>query len=310
MKNKFGKPKARRLDQMAVAEFLKSINFETDKISQEWRHLIAFGRYDSKPAVFKLATTQITGQKTQNEFNFNEAVHLSPVESRPNFTVPENYVSGYYGKLFYFICEFFEGLPLALRESKDMSRVSSRIAQIAMATFELNNLPIPADCAFAQPKKKPSNKYSSSQRLLHSASEWASQVPRDLTAYLDVIKKTGEIRTCVGHGDFVVRQMYDVGGKIGVIDGEHAGYRGPLYYDVAQFYIRLCSDNDAEELAREYLLEYKKLLSADDQKIFWTELKPLLIQRYIGDLWGAKNNPEKLDERRGFGERILYDKVL
>ncbi len=308
-KHRFGKPKARRLDQAKVAEFLKTIDFESEKITQEWRHLIAFGKYKNKRAVFKLATTQITAEKTRNEFNFNEAVHLVAENKRPNFTVPENYSSGHFGKLFYFVCQYFPGDPLALRESKDMSRVALRIAQIAKATFELNNLPITKDCAFATMKTK-KRRLPLRERVLHSAEEWAAQVPRDLNPLLNVIRDTKEIRTCVGHGDWVVRQMYDMDGRIGVIDGEHAGMRGPRYLDVARFYVRLCSDNDAQGLADKYLAEYRKLVSSDDQAIFWQELKPILIQVYIGDLWGSKNNPTNLDRLEPLGKQILNDKII
>ncbi|PWU24106.1 hypothetical protein C5B42_00650 [Candidatus Cerribacteria bacterium 'Amazon FNV 2010 28 9'] len=105
--------------------------------------------------------------------------------------------------------------------------------------------------------------------------------------------------------------MYAVGNeKIGLIDGEHAGARGALYYDVAQMYVRLISDWNAWEVAREYLLLFQKLLSPTDQQTFWEELKPPLIQRYIGDLWGSRNNPANLDRLLPIKDMILQDKVV
>lgn len=105
----FGRPKKRNINQSKIAEFLRKINFETESIIQEWRHLLAFGKFQGKEAVFKLASTQATAPRTQNEFNWNEAVHLVSKKRHLSFAVPENYSSDYYGKLFYFIAERFTG---------------------------------------------------------------------------------------------------------------------------------------------------------------------------------------------------------
>lgn len=312
-KNRFGKPKKRIIDQEKVKAFLDKIGFETENIIQEWRHLLAFGKYEGKEVVFKLASTQITGTKTQNEFNWNEAVHLVPEKFRPSFTVPQNHYSGFYGKLFYFICERFIDEPLAQRESLDKDLVTRIIAKIASMTWELENLPIPPDCPFAISKKsKRQREIPIGQRVLKSSTEWANQVPRDMSSYIEVIDKNkNNMRTCVGHGDFVIRQMYKYGNKIGIIDGEHAGYKGPMYYDVAQFYIRLRHDYpDTINMAKDYLLEYKKLLSDSDQNHFWDELKPILIQRFLGECWWNAKNEKKLNELMIFGEEILENKII
>ena len=152
-KRKYGRPRRGNLDQQEVQEFLTGLGFKIEEIVQEWRHLLAFGKYHGKDAVLKLASTQATSPRTQNEFHWNEAVHLVPEEHHPNFTVPENYSSGYFGRLFYFIAERFLGNPLVGRDSTDMTRVISKITQIAQMTYELENLSIPADCAFAQSNK-------------------------------------------------------------------------------------------------------------------------------------------------------------
>jgi len=311
-KRKYGRPKKRNLDQKEVKELLVDLGFKVESIAQEWRHLHAFGKYQDKDAVFKLASTRATSSKTQNEYHWNEAVHLVPEDERLNFTVPENYSSGFFGKLFYFVTERFPGEPFLKRNSNDLNRVIPKIPQIAEATYELENLPIPPDCEFAKTKKSDrQKKVPVGHRLLHSTTEWANQVPRDLDSLLEVIEKFKDnLRTSVGHGDFVIRQMYDVENKIGIIDGEHAGLRGPLYYDVAQFYIRLRNGHDAKDIPQKYLMEFKGLLPPPDKKTFWEELKPVLIQRYIGDLWGAAKKPKKLDELAPLGKEILEDRII
>lgn len=302
--HKYGRPKKRNIDQETVGKFLNNLGFKIESISQEWRHLHAFGKYEGRDAVFKMASTQITSPRTQNEYFWNEAVYLVPGDKRPSFTVPENYFFGYFGKLFYFIAERFTGEPLAGNYAK--------ITQIAKATFELCHLPLPVNCPFVQAQKiKRSGQISAGSQLFQSAAEWANQVPRDLTAFLKVVDQAkAGLRTSVGHGDFVIRQMFDVNGKIGIIDGEHAGIKGPLYYDAAQFYLRLRNDQYAKETAQKYLREFRDLLPPADKRTFWTELKPVLIQRYIGDLWGAAKNPRKLDELEALGQEILDNQIV
>src|SRR5579872_151723 len=136
---KYGRPKRRNLDQQKVTNFLEGLGFEVESIHQEWRHLHAFGKFEGQDAVFKLSSTQATSPRTQNEYNFNQAVHLTPESAIPNITVPKNYASGRYGKLFYFIAQRFYN-PLIERDSTDTTNLAPRIAQIAQATFELGNL--------------------------------------------------------------------------------------------------------------------------------------------------------------------------
>lgn len=311
--HKYGRPKRRVINHKEIKQFLIKIGFKVESINQQWRNLLACGKYQGKDAVFKLASTQKTSSKIQNEYNWNEAVHLVSEDKRPNLEVPTNYSSGYYGKLFYFIASRFLGKSLIVGDSRNLSRITPRIKQIAQITREIENLPIPPDSNFAISQKPKKNSLSPGYNLLSACVEWASQIPINLDKFLKVMEKTKDnIRSCVGHGDFVARQMWDVKGKIGVIDGEHAGLRGPLYYDVAQFYIRLRNDQNALKLSRDYLLAFKKLLPNSDNNTFWEELKPLLIERYIGDLWGAslKNDTKRLDELFPLGQEILSNKII
>ena len=309
-KKGYARPKRRNIDKVAVTEFFHSIGFNAKRITQEWRHLTAFGTYEGKDAVFKLASTIKTSTYTQNEFYWNEAVHLVAEKQRPNLTVPLNFSSGKYGKLFYFIAQRFMNEPFAMPKSAISEEVASRIQQIAAITREIELLSIPGTSVFAKGHNA-RKELSMGQRLLNSASEWASQVPKDLDAFLEIIDDAKEqIRTCPVHGDFVIRQMYDVDGKIGVIDGEHAGLKGAYHYDVAQFYLRLRNDHDALELAHQYLNHFYNLLPKDEQETFWSGLKPVLIQRYIGELWGAAKDSNKLATLETLGTEILEDKVF
>lgn len=309
MKKRFPRPRKRVLDQSAIAAFLPTIGFQVDTITQEWRHLTAIGKFAGTPAVFKLASTLKVCRYTQNEWAWNEAVTAVPPEFRPHLRVPKNFASGLYGRLFYLVTEFYHAQSLAQGHKVIHPEIERLIPLIAQVTREIETLPIDLNTKFAQRHAKKTS-YHPGERLLSSATEWASQVPLDLSQYLQVIENAkNHIMTCPAHGDFVLRQMFLLDGALGLIDGEHAGYRAPRHYDVAQLYIRLRHDFAAHALATHYLQAFQALLPPPEQAIFWEELKPVLLQRYIGDLWGSAKNPAKLAEMELVGREILSDQV-
>lgn len=307
--HKFGRPKKRSINEKEVGEFLKSIGFTTDKIEQPWRHLIAFGRVDGKDAIFKLSSTQEVSPRTQNEYYWNDAVHLAPSIYRQYFIVPYNYSFGEYKKLFYFIAQRFTGEPFVRNGILNQEKLSSKIKKIALVTREIQKLPIPKATLFykIQDAKKQT---PIGDHLFASAKEWAERSEMNLEGFLKIIEKDRHnIRASVAHGDFVPRQLYDENNKIGIIDGEHAGIRGPLYYDVAWFYIRLRTEYDAVHLANQYLSEFKRLLPKEEKEVFWEELKPVFAQRYIGSIWNRGKNID-LEKEKIFQEQILNDNLL
>jgi hypothetical protein len=309
MRNKFGRPKKHTLNQEEIGNFLETIGFKPQKIAQPWRHLIAFGEYEGKSAVFKLASTKAISLRTKNEFYWNEAVHSIDPECRKNFTVPKNLSFGEYKDLFYFIAQKFTGKPFVENGVLNYSKMLSKIKQIALATREIETLPIKKDVNFYITQKK-SEKISTGERLLVSATEWTSRSSLNLDEFVKIIERNKDnIRTCVGHGDFVPRQLYDENGKIGIIDGEHAGLKGPIYYDVAWFYIRLRTEYDATDLANQYLLEFKNLLPEAEKNTFWEEFLPVFAQRYIGSVWDRGKNLD-LEKEKIFQKQILDNKLL
>jgi len=312
LKNRFPRPRKRVIDQVTISKFLKTINFKPTQVFQEWRHLLAFGEYQGKPAVFKLASTLKTARYTQNEYRWNEAVNAVPNRYRQHFKVPSNYAQGTWQRLFWFIADWFTQRPFIERDSSNTSLIAQKLALITQANREISLLPLPDQSEFMQQRRSDE---PIGERLFRSAREWVDHTPENLTEFLNIIKnRRHNLKTCVNHGDFAPRQLYDLGSAVGIIDGEHAGAFGPLYYDVAYFYIRLRNDHDAPELARQYLKKYQKLLPATEQKSFWSELKPVLCQRYIGDLWGdsrhKRKDPVKMKKLYQLGQTILQDTVI
>ncbi len=308
-KSKFGRPKKRNIDGKKLNQFLKSIGFEIQQIFQPWRHVIAIGKYQNKDAIFKLASTKTTSTHTKNEYYWNEVVHSTHLKYRQNFTVPQNLSFGNYGNLFYLIEEKFMGEPFVENNVLNISMLSSKIKRIAIAIREIETLPISKTSNFYKDQSKKERK-PIGESLYNSAKFWASRSSLNLDELLLVLEKNkNNVRTCVGHGDFSPRQLYYENEKIGIIDGEHAGIKGPIYYDTAYFYIRLRSEYDQKDLANHFLIEFKNLLKIEEKETFWEDLKPVLIQRYIGSVWDRGNNLD-LEKESIFQKEILEDRLL
>jgi hypothetical protein len=311
-KKSFPRPRKRNIDLDKVKDFLKEIDFQPDKVFQEWRHVLAFGTYQGKKTVFKLASTQKTSWHTKNEYHWNEAVNAVPAKHRQHLRVPANYAKGTWQKLFWFIADQFPDKPLVKKYETDTSLVAKKLLQIAQTTREINTLPLPEGYEFSKPRN---TEKTIGEKLLNSTTYWAENAPEDLEEFVKIVaKRKQDLRTCSNHGDFVPRQLYDLGDQIGVIDGEHAGAFGPLYYDVAQFYIRLRDHHQAPDLAKQYLELYRDLLPEKEQEVFWEELKPPLCQRYVGTLWGDSKHTRQKEKRMKklyqLGEEILNDQVI
>ena len=304
-----GKPKKRNLDQGEIASLLKKIGFKSEEIIQEWRHLTAFGVYRGKEAVFKLASTQKTSKLTRNEYEWNAAVHAIHQTKHPNFTVPANYASGIYNKLFYFISQRFMGRPFIDRDSKNVSRIAPKIPIIAEVCHEIINLKIPKDSEYYKRQSNPD--YKVGEGVFNSASFWASQTGIDLDGFLKAIEvRKDNIRAFPAHGDFSPRQLYNVDNLVGIIDGELSGLMGPLYLDPVWFYIRMRIDHKNGSLGREFLYEFIKKLKKEDQGTFWEEFKPVLCQKYIGELWGAGKKVSRREDLKILGDEILSNKII
>lgn len=115
-RHKFARPKARDINRIRLKKLLESKGYKVENLDKPWRHVVAVIKRDSQNFLFKMATTQVTGKRTQNEFYWNEAVNYTTPSYRLSFTVPKNIDHGFYQKkLFYMVTEFFEGETLSGR---------------------------------------------------------------------------------------------------------------------------------------------------------------------------------------------------
>lgn len=307
-RRKFGKHRGRGVNQAELETFLADLGFKAEQVKKHNLNILAWGSFDNQAAIFKLSTTQDNSPRVQNEFNWNDAIHQIPQEAHPSFRIPCNFQGGYYNQLFYFIAERFEGEPLS--QGDPITHIKQRLPLLAKTTFEIKNLSLPSGCEFVKAKAS-KNLRPIGHSLLAAAVEWSAQVPRNLGRFLRILEDNKDsLQTSPGHGGFELGHMFDASGRIGLIDGELAGLKGALYYDVAFFYIRVRNDFDAPEAARQYLTSFRELLTPADQHTFWEEIKPVMITRYLGDLWGADKNEQRLDKLEPLGKDILENKVL
>ncbi len=307
-KNKFPRPKARKIPLDLITDFLEKKGYKVIKIERPWRHVAAVVEKDGRRLFFKMATTIKTSKMTENEFNWNKLVG-SQLNSKSPFLVPKNIEQGFFQKrLFFFIGSYFGNQTLADKYPPRVKQLDRWILKIAEATYLISLI----DC---QSRYKQKTK-SVGEYLIASASEWASQVDSNVQPLLKIIKNSKQqIKRCWAHGDFVPWHMYDLkNGKFGLVDAEHGGC-GLRYYDVAYFYVRVRQSLGEKELAKKFLLAFRNLLPDVDKRNFWNDLKPILCQRLMGDFWGTEigskqKREAELKKCEEFKKDLIEEKII
>jgi len=307
-KNKFSRPKARKIPFELINDFLGKKGYEVIKIERLWRHITAVVEKDNKRLFFKMATTQKTGRLTENEFNWNKLVN-SKLDKKTPFLIPQGIEHGFFQeKLFFFVSDYFGDRTLADKYPPRTKELSRWIFKIAQASFFINSI----DC---QVKDKEEIK-TIGEFLMPSVLEWSSYIKVDVEPLLKIIKEAKQpVRRCWGHGDFVPWHMYDLKNKkFGLVDSEHGGCK-IRYYDVAYFYTRIRQCLGEKELAKDFLLFFKDLLSDNDKKNFYNDLKPMLCQRLIGSYWEAEIGSKKDRKNKGkeyeeYKKDLIEDKII
>jgi hypothetical protein len=307
-KNKFPRPKARKIPLYLIDDFLKKKGYKVTKIERPWRHVVAVIEKDNRRLFFKMATTVKTSKMTENEYNWNKLVGLQ-LNSKSPFLVPQNIEQDFFQKrLFFFIGDYFGNQTLADKCPPRVKQLDKWILKITEAVHLISLI----DC---QPSDKQKAK-SVGEYLIESASEWASQVNSNVQPLLKIIKNSKQqAKKCLAHGDFVPWHMYDLkNGKFGLVDAEHGGC-GLRYYDVAYFYVRVRQSLGEKELAKKFLLAFRNLLPDVDKRNFWNDLKPILCQRLMGDFWGAEIGSKQkreveLKKCEEFKKDLIEEKII
>jgi len=307
-RKKYSRPRAKQIPLNLIREFLNSKDYVVDSLDQQWRHVTGVVRKNHKKLFFKMATTIKTGKMTEVEFFWNDLVNERLPSNAP-FKVPHNVEKGLFDdRLFFFVSEYFGNKTLADKYPSRVKKLVNWISVIARSAHTISSL--------RQLSEDENERQPAGENLLESATEWASQLQSDTQFLLEVIKSSsGEIKEIFSHGDFVPWHMYDLGhNKFGLIDSEHGGWK-PKYYDVAYFYLRVRQSLGEKELAKKFLLEFIDLLTENEKITFWSEFKPVLAQRLIGNFWEVEKNHDTgqgiaLKRCENLKEDLLKERII
>ena len=277
----------KNLDLSEIKNFF-SKNYSVLEIHQEKRHVVALLEKNKRKLFLKLSPTEGISAVTKIEYNWNEEFNKA-LPDNTQFRVPQNIDSGFYKEnLFYIITEYFDGNLLAERPEKIFnSRIIIEKLKLIIEFSEIiQNLEI------GELSQKDLEEYR--QWFLEKTLSWLEEIPEDLTEKFEIenlftIVKKGHLilKKRARHGDFTFWHMFDLNGKIGLIDGEHAMKNSVEYYDIAYLIQRIYSVLKNPELA-------KKILGMLIERNYNIEkLRILLAARAIGGFLdeSLKENP-------------------
>ena len=265
-----------------------SKNYSVKEIRQEKRHVIGILEKNRKNLLLKLSPTEGISAVTQIEYKWNEEFNNS-VSRKTGFWVPKNIDSGFYKEnLFYLITDYFEGEPLAKRLQKNYAHkiFEDNIKNIIKLSEVIQNLQI------SELSEKDFEEYR--QWFLAKTISWFEGIPQEIAEKFEAeqllnIVKNGHLilKKRVRHGDFSPWHMFNLNGKIGLIDGEHAMKNSVEYYDVAYLIQRVYNVLENPEFAKKILV----MLLERNYNI--EKLRILLAARAIGGFLdeSLKENP-------------------
>ena len=231
------------------------------KIWSGGRHVFGILEKNNKTFFLKLATTEGISLTTKNEFNWNAEFNKLVSRKTSNFWVPKNYDFGLHNNLFYFITDNLEG--------KLSNVFINNVSQIINFSEIIQGLKI---------------NFPSSESFLEKTQTWFSDIPANIReeykieSLLKIVKKGyANLQIKPRHGDFTPWHMLKLpGGKLGLIDGEHARSNGVEYYDIGYFIQRAFSVLENPKFA-------KRILSLLLKRNYNLEkLKVILAARSIG----------------------------
>lgn len=298
---------AQELNLEDIEQFLIGKGFSNIELVQQWRHITGSLDKDGTKQFFKMASSEGVAERTTNEFNWNNLIN-NKLNLKLTVSVPRNYESGNYNELFWFTCEFVDGIPLATASKPDETEVLednlSRIASTAKSILEIDV----ADNKLPNDKKEPEEKEDPKKVFLERLKHWMSQFDNNANGLYEFIEQNIRYgQQAPSHSDFVPWHIFITkNNDLYLIDGEHSKINGFKFYDVAYFYHRTYTKLKRPDIADKFLQEFNSIYTFDekDKQCF----RLILAQRVIGGYMDAKNDSvtsvELQDELR---DRILED---
>lgn len=248
------------LDLDKVRSFFEQ-SYHIEKIQRGARHILGILSKDNKTYFLKLSTSEGISVVTRNEYNWNTYSNKYLPENRL-FSVPKNYDKGSFRrKYFYLITNYFEGEPLCNIGEDDSSLISC-IPQIIEVSKVIQKLP--------------GKEGDYLGKFVSKTKGWFDDIPSDVIKEYNikelfqvVAEGMNKLDSKPRHGDFAPWHIVKLqGGKLGLIDGEHALPDGVENYDICYFIQRVFSVLKHPKVAMEiYDRLIKRGYSAEKLKI-------------------------------------------
>ncbi len=301
-----------KLNLGSVKAFLIEKNYNVISLNQEGRYI--FGRLQqqnqSKDYFFKLATTEGLNQRLKNEISWTTNIYNQIQNQKINFfKVPQILETGKIDKYNYYLAEFIDYPLLAEKrtfthkpEPKDIQKFISKIIQTNRFIDQLPKFELFLDMGV-----KPDTAKRSEEFYTKNSSWYDTRVKAkyNLDNVLEEVKNfSTNLEFGLNHGDLVPWNILAKDGELIVLDGEHASFYKPKYYDVVYMYHRLYTSLELPELAKDYINQYRISLAGDKVNDFDDKFRTIIAGRIIGGLWDAIN--DKI-ENLEFHELLLKD---
>ena len=304
MDNKERLKESERLDLKRVEEYFSARGYQVVKLEQPWRHVTGVLRKDNKDLFLKLASTPTIAERTKNEFAWNNLANSLSQEQRLPVSIPQNYESGMFQELFWFLSSHAGEKLLSRPVDKDQTKdLEDNLPAIAKTAYQIINIKTPKRL----PIDKTLNIKQRQEKLLKLVKEWASQTSEDVTDLTTFIEdKLDTIQIAPSHGDFVPWHFVLGANKtLSLVDGEHAHIRGLKFYDVAYFYHRVWTKLKRPDIAERFLAEFQNLyrLLAKEKDLF----RLILAQRIIGGFFNITRGSVFISVEL---QRQLKDKLI
>lgn len=289
------------LDLKKIGLGLDKIGITAVDLNQIWRNVTGKVEYEGQSRFFKMATTLAISQKLENEVLWNNFANSNLGDLELN--VPKIIATGKLNGLSYYISEFVEGQPLAIKVGKnqptpEIYNLAKYLPKIANFCANLQNncyLALPNQTQFLpQISENRTLLNNESQILLRKTKSWLKPtdiIGTSLEPEVNLIEQNiSDWKFCINHGDFVPWHILELAsGELYLVDGEHASLK-PDFYDIAYFYHRTFTVAQSPELATEFLKLAFSKLNQEKQSLFRKQFPSVLASRIIGGYFDAVND--------------------
>ncbi|MDP3940780.1 MAG: hypothetical protein Q8Q49_00575 [bacterium] len=268
-----------KLDLAEVTSYFQK-NYRVENLFEQGRHITGILHEEDETYFLKLATSPGISILTQNEAEWNKSVSTQASKT-DTITIPHVYEAGYFQKkFFYYISEYLQGeLLCSHTDTRNQSALLPEFENIVQAAELVTTFSfVPSE----------SNLYAKSENhtsyFKDRALRWLNGIPEQIRSDYRVTELTGVVDSGAGsldkrtrHGDFTPWHMMKLGGgKLGLIDGEHALPHGVEYYDIAYFIQRVFVVLQNPDVAKQMVV---LLLSKGYDK---EKLRTVLAARGVG----------------------------